>query len=159
VNIVVTISDARVSSDPEAVLVTYSLGSCIGATFYDPVVRVGGLLHFQLPTSTLDAAKGRANPFMFADTGVRRLLDDMAALGVQERRLQISLAGAAQMLNDSALFNIGRRNHTAIRKVLWQQGMFITREEIGGGQPRNVYLRMSDGAVHIKSVGIAAAAA
>jgi chemotaxis protein CheD len=159
VNIVVTISDARASSHPEAVLATYSLGSCIGATFYDPVARIGGLLHFQLPTSTLDEAKGRANPFMFADTGVQSMLADLVALGAQERRLQISLAGAAQMLNDSNLFNIGRRNHTAIRKILWQRGMFIAREEIGGGQPRNVYLRIADGSVVIKSVGIAAAAA
>jgi chemotaxis protein CheD len=47
----VGVSDMKVSDDPEAVLVTYSLGSCIGIAIYDAVVRVGGLLHFMLPES------------------------------------------------------------------------------------------------------------
>ena len=76
--IVVTVSDARVSADPADVLVTYSLGSCIAVAAYDPVARCGGLLHYQLPTSTLDAGRARENPCMFADTGMARLLDGLA---------------------------------------------------------------------------------
>ena len=63
------------------------------------------------------------------------------------------------MLNDASLFNIGRRNHTAIRKILWQRGMLITQEDIGGGSPRNLSLRIDDGTAVIKVVGFAAQAA
>ena len=149
--IVVNVSDAKVSRDPDAVLATYALGSCVGVSLYDAEARVAGLLHFQLPTSTMDARKATANPFMFADSGMDSLLKEMERGGAQKRRMKVRLAGAAQMLNDSGLFNIGRRNHAAIRKVLWQQGMFIESEEIGGATPRTMYLRVADGSLTIKS--------
>ena len=48
-NVVVGVADCHVTSDPANVLVTYALGSCIAVAIYDPVARVGGLLHFMLP--------------------------------------------------------------------------------------------------------------
>ena len=53
-NIIVGVSDMKVSNDANASLITYSLGSCIGVVIYDPAVKVGGLLHFMLPDSNLD---------------------------------------------------------------------------------------------------------
>ena len=43
---------------PEDVLITYALGSCVGVAIYDPVARVGGLLHYMLPESAIDPEKG-----------------------------------------------------------------------------------------------------
>ena len=33
-------------------LTTLGLGSCIGLTLYDPVTKIGGLVHYMLPDST-----------------------------------------------------------------------------------------------------------
>jgi chemotaxis protein CheD len=151
--ITINVSDARSSADPADVLVTYSLGSCIGVCLYDSVARVAGLLHYQLPTSTMDPAKAHANPYMFADTGTAALLAQMEALGAQRKRLKVKLAGGAAMLNDANTFQIGKRNHAAIRKILWQLGTFIESEDVGGNAPRTVYLRVADGALTIKSGG------
>jgi len=49
--IIVDISDARATNDPQDELVTYSLGSCIGVSLYDPAAQAGGMLHYQLPSS------------------------------------------------------------------------------------------------------------
>ena len=144
-NIVVKMSDAQAVSDPGTVLVTYSLGSCIAVALYDPFARIGGLLHYQLPTSTLDPQRAKSNPMMFADTGVALLLEQLAALGADWKRLRVKLAGAAQIMDPNGTFNIGRRNHAAIRKVLWQNGLLIDAEDIGGILPRNVYLNIADG--------------
>lgn len=152
-NVVVNVSDARSSADSQVVLTTYSLGSCIGVALYDPVAHVGGMLHFQLPSSSIDPQRAAQNPLMFADTGMERLLAQMAALGGQKRRMRVKLAGGAQMLNDGELFNIGRRNHAAIRKVLWQHGLFIDGENVGGSSPRNMYLAVADGAVSLRLDG------
>lgn len=150
--IVVNVSDAKLSNDPRDVLATYALGSCIAVALYDPVARVGGLLHYQLPSASLDPARARTNPAMFADTGMESLLHRMSELGAEKRRLKVRMAGGAQILNDSALFNIGKRNHAAIRKILWQNGMFVDAEEIGGAAPRNLYLSIADGNVIIKTL-------
>ena len=151
--ITVGVSDAKASQTGEDVIVTYSLGSCIGVTLFDPVSKVAGMLHFQLPTSTLDANRAKEVPCMFADTGMGVLLSQLQALGANKKRLKAKIAGGAKMLNDSSTFDIGKRNHTAIRKVLWQHGLFLDGEDCGGSSPRTLYLNVADGTVVMKANG------
>lgn len=152
--VVIDISDAETSGDPSDVLVTYSLGSCIGVCLYDPAIHVGGLLHYQLPTSTIDAARARDNPFMFADTGMDWLLTKLVTMGANKRRMQVKLAGGATMATGPAGFDIGKRNYLAIRKILWNHGMFINAEDVGGNSARNLYMNVADGDVTIRSNGL-----
>ena len=53
-------------------IITYALGSCLGITAYDPVAKVGGLLHVMLPLSSIDPGKASQRPYMFVDTGLPR---------------------------------------------------------------------------------------
>jgi chemotaxis protein CheD len=71
--IVVGVGDLAVSNSQAVALATYSLGSCLVVTIYDPVRRVGGLLHFMLPDSSINTAKAAQQPAMFADTGIPAL--------------------------------------------------------------------------------------
>ncbi|MBN1764663.1 MAG: chemotaxis protein CheD [Sedimentisphaerales bacterium] len=150
---IVDISDARVSRDPNDVIVTYSLGSCIGAVLYDPVTKVGGMLHFQLPSARSDPEKSGRNPAMYADSGLDYLIKKLISLGAEKKRLQVKIAGAAQMMNDAKMFQIGKRNYAAVRQYLWKNGMFIDAEDIGGKAARNMYLSLADGAVTVKCQG------
>jgi len=152
--ITVDISDAKVSNNPADVIVTYSLGSCIGVCLYDPATHIGGMLHYQLPSSKMDAERARAKPFMFADSGMKILLDKLLSMGAQKKRMHVRLAGGATMATGPKGFDIGKRNYLAIRKVLWSNGMFIDAEDIGGHAARNLYLDMADGTVTIRSQGI-----
>lgn len=152
--VVIDISDAKVSADPADQLVTYSLGSCIGVCLYDPAIHVGGMLHYQLPTAKMDPARAQSNPFMFADTGMRLLLDKLATMGANRKRLQVRLAGGATMATGPQGFDIGKRNYLAIRKILWGEAMFIDAEDIGGGLARNLYLDMADGTVTVRCNGL-----
>lgn len=153
-NITVQVSDARVSRDPDSVLVTYSLGSCIAATFYDPAIRIGGMIHYQLPSSTMDPARAAREPLMFADTGMKLLLDHLVSAGADRRRIIAKLAGGAAMDNGPKGFEIGNRNFLAARKLLWQFGIMIKGQDVGGNVPRNMYLTIADGTVTIKANGI-----
>jgi chemotaxis protein CheD len=152
--IVVDISDAKISDDPLDILTTYSLGSCVGVCLYDAVMKIGGLLHYQLPTSTMDPQRAIENPFMFADTGMKILVDQMLVKGVNLKRMQIKIAGGAAMDNGPAGFDIGKRNHLAIRKIFWKNGMLIEAEDIGGSSARNLYLNIDDGMVTVRSSGL-----
>lgn len=151
--IVVNVSDAKASADPSDTLVTYSLGSCIGVMLYDPSRQVAGMLHFQLPTATMDADRARQNPMMFADSGFDLLMQMMCTLGSNKKSIKAKICGGAKMLNDASTFDIGRRNHQAIRKVLWQQGMFLEKEDCGGSSPRTVNMNVADGSISVKSGG------
>ena len=152
--VVIDISDAKVSSDQTDVLTTYSLGSCIGVALYDPVAHVGGMLHYQLPTSTIDEPKAQKNPFMFADTGMMILIKKLLSMGAGKKRMNVKIAGGANMQTGPKGFDIGKRNYLSIRKILWKEGLFIDAEDIGGSSPRNMYLNMGDGSVTVRSVGL-----
>ncbi|MBW2120105.1 MAG: chemotaxis protein CheD, partial [Deltaproteobacteria bacterium] len=111
-NLIVGVGDMKVSNDPESLLITYSLGSCIGLAIYDPVVKVGGLLHYMLPESSLDGQKAKKNPYMFGDTGIPLLFKEAYKFGAKKNRLKIIVVGGSQILDQKGLFNIGKRNHT-----------------------------------------------
>lgn len=153
-NITVGISDAKISTAPDAVMVTHALGSCIGVSIYDPVRKIGGLLHFQLPQAKGYVNSDSSSPFKYADTGFDVLLNELQSLGVNKNNVEVKLAGGAQKSiagNDS--FNIGKRNYSAIRQVLWKRGMFIKEQDIGGSMPRTIYFNLDDGTITIKSQG------
>ena len=152
--IIVGISDAKVSTDPSDVLVTYSLGSCIGVCLYDPVVHIGGMLHYQLPASDMDRQRAQDAPFMFADTGMKLLLGKLLSLGTNPHRLQVTLAGGATMATGPSGFDIGKRNYLAIRKILWSNSLIARSEDIGGSSARTLYMDIADGSVTVKSVGV-----
>lgn len=105
--LIVGVADMKVSRDPDVVLVTHSLGSCIGLAIYDPVVKVGGLLHYMLPDSELDLKKSRDNPAMFGDTGIPLLFKSTYKFGAKKSRLKVVVAGGAQIMDQNGLFNIG----------------------------------------------------
>lgn len=151
---IVDISDAAVSRDPSDVLVTYSLGSCIGVALYDPATNIGGMLHYQLPESKLDPEKAQKFPFMFADTGMKLLVRKLESMGAGKKRMKVKIAGGAAMSTGPKGFDIGKRNYLAIRKILWKNGLFIDAEDIGGTAPRNMYLDVADGNLTIRSIGM-----
>ena len=152
--VVIDISDAKVSDDPSDILVTYSLGSCIGVCLYDPVVHAGGMLHYQLPAAALDPARARDQPCMFADTGMAPLLHELLSMGAGKQRVRVILAGGADMAMGPHGFDIGKRNYLAIRRILWSSGMLIKAEDVGGTWARSLYLDMADGTVVVRSNGL-----
>jgi chemotaxis protein CheD len=143
--LVVGISECKVSADPEAVLLTYALGSCVGVAMHDASAGVAGLLHFMLPEASLDPAKAARTPCMFADSGVAELLRLMKGLGADPRKLAVRIAGGAQVLSGHELFQIGRRNALAARKALWKEGLLLAGEATGGGVSRTMRLEVATG--------------
>jgi chemotaxis protein CheD len=152
-NKTVGIAEMKVSNTESDVLVTYSLGSCIGLSVYDPVAGVGGLLHYMLPLSKIDPDKAKANPFMFADTGVPALLQAVFDLGATKKTLITKVVGGASLLSLKNLFKIGERNYAVLRKILYKNEILISARDVGGTCSRTVFLYMATGSTIVKSGG------
>ena len=152
-NLIVGVSDMKVSDDKEAVLATYSLGSCIGVAIYDAVARVGGLLHYMLPESSLDQEKANKNPYMFADTGIPALFKAAYKLGAKKQRLKVIVVGGSQILDQKGFFNIGKRNETAVRKMFHRNNVIIDYTDVGGVVNRTIKLAVDNGDVWLKVSG------
>jgi chemotaxis protein CheD len=152
-NRTVGISEMSVSSEPGDVLATYALGSCVGLSLYDPQARVGGLIHCMLPLSRIDPAKAERNPLMYVDTGVPTLLQALFDRGAQRKTLVAKVAGASKIMDANGVFNIGERNYTVLRKVLWKNDILVSGEEVGGSVPRTMYLHIDSGRTVLKVSG------
>ena len=149
----VGMADLKVAKAPDT-LTTLGLGSCIGLTLYDPVKKVGGLVHYMLPDST--KLKNNTNIAKFGDTGIRELLKQILAIGANQRRLVSKIAGGACMFETSGLSsigNVGARNAEQAKLVLKQLGIPLVAEDTGLNYGRTVELDCNTGDFLIKSVG------
>lgn len=150
---IVGVADMKLATARRDIIVTHALGSCIGMAIYDPVVPVGGILHYMLPESSVNPEKAIKNPWMFADTGIPRFLKKAGELGAKKSRLIVKVAGGAQLLDPKEFFAIGKRNHMALRKLLWKSGIITKGENVGGTISRTLYLNLEDGRIWIQTAG------
>jgi len=150
-DLIVGISDLKVSKSPDDVLVTFALGSCIAVAIYDPLIKAGGLLHYMLPDSTLDPQKAQSQPGMFADTGIPLLFKSCYRLGGEKKRMIVKVAGGASILDDANFFRIGQKNITALRKIFWKNNVMIDAEDTGSNCNRTVRLSLANGKFSIRS--------
>lgn len=150
---VVDIADMQVTDEPRDTLVTYSLGSCIGVVIWDASRRIGGMLHYMLPDSSIARDKAEAKPAMFADSGIPLLFRSAYAFGATKRSLTVKIAGGSQLLDDNGTFNIGKRNYAMLRKIFWKNGILIESEHVGGSISRTLRLDVESGHVTIRTRG------
>ncbi|UCD81294.1 MAG: chemotaxis protein CheD [Desulfobacterales bacterium] len=149
---IVAVGDMKIGRDSDTI-VTHALGSCLGLVVYDPVRKVGGLLHAMLPLSRINPAKAEANPFMFVDTGVPALFRALYEIGGQKSRMVVKAAGCGNPLGKNEMFKIGERNYTVLKKLLWKNNMLLETEDVGGTASRTLHLHIDTGQTVISSNG------
>jgi chemotaxis protein CheD len=151
--VLVGVADMGVSNDPANILSSYALGSCVAVVAYDPVAKVGGLLHLMLPDSKLSPEKAARQPTMFADTGLPLLADALTRLKGDITRAHWLVAGGASIFGASDTFNLGDRNIRAVTAQLARLGFPISQSALGGSINRNIHLSIASGEVNLKTPG------
>lgn len=149
----VGMADLNIAKSPDS-LTTLGLGSCIGLTLYDPVAKVGGLVHYMLPDST--KLKNNSNIAKFGDTGIRELYKKMIEKGASPTRMVAKIAGGAKMFEVSGLSsvgNVGERNAEEAKIILKELKVRLVAEDTGLNYGRTVVLNCENGEYLIKSVG------
>ena len=149
--VVVGVADLAIARESQGQLVTYALGSCIGLAAYDPVAKVGGLLHYMLPQPAEQADPKELKPFMYATTGIPLLFRKLAEAGARKERLIVCAAGGAEIIQDAGVFAIGKRNRTILRKIFWKDGTVLAAEDTGGALARTMTLNLGNGEVKIRT--------
>jgi len=136
----------------EGTLVTYGLGSCVAVCIVDPKRAVGGMLHFMLPSSTDGGPSD--DPARFADTGMKVLVDALAAEGAVPRRFRAKLVGGASTGSGGFSTGIGERNVMAAKRLLWRIRVPVDAEETGGALARTVRMEVPSGRLLVHSPGV-----
>jgi len=148
--IIVTISDMKVSRKPNDILVTHSLGSCLGLAAWDPTVGVGGMIHCLLPRATKADVK---NPFMYVNVGVPLMIRKMVSLGCTKNSLVFKAAGCGRMLHIQNQFDTGAQNLAILESLFAKNAVTLAGRDVGGSIPRTMSLEMDTGILTITSQG------
>lgn len=148
----VSVADLRTSKTPNAVLSTLGLGSCLGVTCYDPLLKIGGLLHTMLPNS---ARHNPAKPVeaMYLDLGLPRLVEEVIKLGANMRSLEFKVFGGAQILQANEYFSIGRQNIEMMKQMVLRYQFKVKVWDIGGQCNRSIELHLASGRVRLRLPG------
>jgi chemotaxis protein CheD len=149
------LGELAITRDPQDVLVAYGLGSCLGIAMYDPLARVGGMVHAVLPVY-MSGNGNSSTPGKFVDTGIAALIDGMVKSGANQRRLIVWMAGGASMLLSPSItknFDIGNRNINIALKQFSALGIRLSGQEVGGNSGRTVRLYISEGRMTVRLVG------
>jgi chemotaxis protein CheD len=151
--LLVGMADFAVIQNQSTLLCTHPLGSCLGVGIYDPVAKVGGVLHSLLPESQIDPPRAAARPGMFLDTGVAAMLAQAGQLGAKMENLSVCVAGGARILDETSYFNIGHRNFEVLTGLLAGLGLKLHAQEVGGLSNRSLQLNTATGEVRLKISG------
>ena len=135
-------------------LITYSLGSCIGLCFHDPRLKLGALLHIMLP---LNMEAGRTHPMKYADTGIKETLRQMEIRGASRARMTVKIAGGAKMFavaGGGSLGNIGQRNIESVQAIMRRENLRLIGQQIGGTVARTLLFDVVSGQACVRSYGV-----
>lgn len=146
--VVAGIGDMVFSGNSDDILKTYALGSCVAVMIYDIRKNIGGLVHIALPDSAVDLEKAKAKPGHFADTSIPVFLQEFRKMG-GGTNCWIKIAGGAKVMDPNSIFDIGKRNVLAIRKMLWKENLGPVAEDVGGDYSRTVLFQLSDGMIQL----------
>jgi len=151
----VGIGEFAMSDKPEDMITTVALGSCVAVCLTEPAAGVAGMLHFLLPDAKINPERAKAQPAVFADSGIPLLFHAAYSLGAQKKRCKVRLVGGADVAGHGSegILNVGRRNVLAARRVLWRNGILIEGEEVGGSAPRTATVAVANGQVTVKVDG------
>jgi len=149
----VGIGELQVSKEPDAVIITRGLGSCVAVCFYDDTVKVAGMAHIMLPA---DNGRSDQQDARFADTGIPRLLEKMIKHGARPERIIVKIAGGArmfQMPGGNSLLEIGERNIEAIEAILKELKLNLVAADTGKDYGRTVEFSIATGELLVKAIG------
>jgi chemotaxis protein CheD len=144
--IIVGISEYVISNKNEDVLITFSLGSCIGVSFFDPITTYGALIHCMLPSVSLASKNENLGPSAYVDSGIQTVLQNMIDLGSKKKNLVCKVAGCSTMFEIAEdHFKIGEKNYAVSKMILNKNAIEISGELIGGRDSKTMWLEISTG--------------
>ncbi len=146
--LVVGVGEYKISGNEGDTIKTFALGSCVAVIIYDSVEKIAGMLHVALPESSI-MTNNEKPPGHFADKGVPLFIREIASKGANRKNSWIKLVGGANVSDPNFVFDIGKRNVLAIKKILWKEKLGPIAEDVGGNHSRTVTIDVSTGDITI----------
>ena len=129
-------------------IITTVLGSCISVCVHDPLLKVGGMNHFMLPSCGNNDLDLLSKSFRYGDVAMERLVNDLLRNGSDKNNLIFKAFGGGQIIRQMTA--IGQRNITFLHKFLTMEGYKLSASDLGGPHPRKILFYPQSGLVRVK---------
>ncbi len=150
-HLVVGIGDIKIGKSPDQIVTT--LGSCISVCLYASTQKVGGMLHFMMPSSNIVTKQESFKKAKYADTGVEELLENLKdKYGVYPNQLKAKLFGGASVLM-GVNSNIGKDNFDAAKSALDVHKILVETAQTGGEKGYRISFSLETGTVMCQCFG------
>jgi len=146
---IIGIGDYVISDDPEDLIKTFALSSCVAVTAYNPFLHLAGMIHIALPNPA-DPEDAQRRPGYYASSGLPILINKLCwKYGSRRKDLQIKIFGGANSLRTNDYFKIGAKNIKAVREILLSMNLEIVDADIGGVISRSITMGVLTGKIKI----------
>ncbi len=132
--------ELKVSSEP-VILQSIALGSCVALTTYEPNKKIGGLAHIMLPGKSPSSK----NNTKYAEDSIEALLEWMNKLGATKEKLEISIVGGANVLQEG---DIPDKVIESVLSYLEKIDIKVKCMRVGGILRRSMFINTATGDVH-----------
>lgn len=119
------------TSQPIATL----LGSCVAVCLFDPKLRIGGMNHFLLPSSSRSSSD--VDVILNGDYSMEVLVNALLNKGAQKSRLVAKAFGGGTIIS-SIKMAIGERNSSFAKEWLEREGIPLLASDFNGPWSRKV---------------------
>lgn len=150
--ILVGVGEYKISENPDDVLATFALASCVGVVMYCPDFKVMGMVHVMLPEASINREDSYKYPGKYGDIAVEKLYKELnLKYGVHKESIRVSVFGGLDSIKNN-YFRIGERNVEAVFESIEKLGLKKIYTSTGGSRPRTLFGHVSDGRVDMRLI-------
>lgn len=131
------------SAKPASVVTV--LGSCVAVCLFDPRARVGGMNHYLLPLEPTREGSTR-----FGNVALRKLLDEVLALGARRGELRAKVFGGASVVRVLEGRTLGADNSELAFRLLRDAEIPVVEQDVGGRGGRKLVFHTDDGSAWVR---------
>lgn len=148
-DIIIGIGEYGISNNPDDVLKTFALASCVAVTFYCKTKKVAGMIHIALPSSSDNHI---IKPSYYATIGIPLIVGELTKkYGCFKNEILAQLFGGANSINQNDFFNIGEKNVNAVKYILNELGIRIEKINVGGFVSRSIQMDVLSGNILVST--------
>lgn len=138
-----------VSQNP---MVVYTvLGSCISVCVHDPILNIGGMNHFMLPTPNGNSKNDSwGKSARYGSYAMELLINEIMKRGGNRNRLVVKVFGGARIYEGTS--DVGANNSSWVMDYLNREGLVPVKADIGDIYPRKIYYFTESGRVLLKRI-------
>lgn len=132
------------------------LGSCISITMWHPVLHIGGMCHYMLPSRGVKKNDGLQGKY--ADEAIQLFLIEARRHKTEPKDYQVKLFGGGSMFFDTHSKyheGVSVRNIEAAQRLLMHHNLTLTSHHVGLRGHRNVIFDIWTGHVWVRYQPIA----